>query len=446
MVEFLPSSLPVLPNRPQQRASLQARPLLARPVGVVLAVMVGGALGLAATNLPAAHLPEASLRLAALLVGSLPLLLLAGLSTPPLWQVRSWLGESGPAAVARACRDLVPVLALGQLSAATSGIVMALSGTTRQDALAMAGVLAVSAAATVGLAGGAILLALRVVASGGNAAWSAVSGGANFGPQATAPLLYAPGLGWVAGLVPAAVLSAVWSARPALLTADVLVAADIGALFVAKWLLQQAEVQLTPAATRALQQTADAHALPFAVAQVVPAPPAWLGAGSSWVALVYARWHAAPWLGPLALAIGLGLGLPAAPQPWALALLLAVAAAWSPLRALTHTDDVEDQTAQWLGAAPRQLARERQMLAARLAPGSLLLTAVWLVVDVSPLVLVAVVAGALGGWWLCGRPARRWLPTATLGLILGLLALQPLVARPTASAATSAAFAPESPQ
>ena len=429
---------------PAARLALQARPLLARPAGMAVAVVLGLALGLAAVNLPAAHLPEASLRLAALLVAALPLLLLADLSTPPLWQVRSWMGESGPAAVAQACRDLVPSLVMGQVAAVVAGAVLAGGGGSRGDALILAGVLAVSAAATVGLAGGAILLALRVVAAGGNAAWSAVSGGANFGPQATAPLLYAPGLGWVAGLVPAAVLSAVWSARPALLTADVLVAVDLVVLFLAKWLLRQAEMQLAPAATRALQQTADAHALPFAVAQVVPESPAWLGARSSWVALVYARWHAAPWLGPLVLAAALGLGLPAVPNPWALAVLLVFAAAWSPLRALTHAEEVEDQTAQWLGAAPRQLAHERQMLATRLAPGSLLLTGVWLVVDVSPAVWLAIVLGSLTGWWLCGSgPSRRWLPTAALGLTLAMLAIQPLLTGPVGP--VSSLSAPVSP-
>jgi hypothetical protein len=408
---------------------------------MAIAVALGLALGLAAVNLPAAHLPEASLRLAALLVAALPLLLLADLSTPPLWQVRSWLGESGPAAVAQACRDLVPTLVMGQVAALVAGAVLAGGGGSRGDALVLAGVLAVSAAATVGLAGGAILLALRVVAAGGNAAWSAVSGGANFGPQATAPLLYAPGLGWVAGLVPAAVLSAIWSARPALLTADVLVALDLVVLFLAKWLVRQAEIHLESAATRALQQTADAHALPFAVAQVVPESPAWLGAQSSWVALVYARWHAAPWLGPVGLAVALGLGLPATPNPWALAVLLGVAAAWSPLRALTHAEEVEDLTAQWLGAAPSQLAQERQMLATRLAPGSLLLAGVWLVVDAPLAVYLSIVLGSLGGWWLCGsRLSVRWLPTAAMGLTLAVLALQPLLATPLPADGTPSAL------
>lgn len=389
------SALPALPDR----AALAGWP------GLCLALAAGLVVGWGAAGISPDKLPDASLRLAAVLTLPLPIVLLQWLTTPALFSVRAWLGESGPAALRHGLHETARLGLWAAVAAIAAGAAALGGGLDAAQALRLTTVLATSGCAVLAATAAALLLALRVVASGGNAAWTAVSGGANFGPQETAPLLYAPGFGWIAGLVPAAVLSAVWAARPELLSPAAQLAVLGGAvvllLRLPAWGLQQVDA----VASRALHVAAAAHALPFAVAQLAPPVPGWLGADRSFVALVFGRWNGAPWLPPLGLAAALGLALGADTPGWLVAALAAAAGSWSPLRSLQLQGLQEDDAASWLGATAGQLTAERRSLAQRLAIGALPVLGL----------------GAVGGQWLAAAAGT------VLGAAFGiaLVALRP---------------------
>lgn len=417
------------PAPPQTAAALPPPAGLAGAAGLVLALAAGAATGWGAAGLSVERLPDASLRIAAVVTLPLPVLLLGWLTTPQLFGVRAWLGETGPSALAHARTEVLRLAVWCLLGAAACLGAANLGGLPLASASQLAAALAMSTCSVLGATTAAVLLALRVVASGGNAAWSAVSGGANFGPQETAPLLYAPGLGWIAGLVPVAVWSAVWAAQPALLTFGVQAAAVIAAAVLLWRLLDWGAREVEPVASRALQVAAAAHALPFAVAQVTPPPPAGVGAEGSFVALVFARWHGALWWTPPGLALALALAVGPQTPAWLVAGMAAAAAAWSPLRSTQLLGLEEDACAQWLGASPATLRQERRALALRLAAGALALpllgwpTGQWLAAAAGTL-LGAVVGVVLVGW----RPVR-WASQLALLLAFAAAAVAPAAAR-----------------
>ena len=97
------------PAPPQTAAALPPPAGLAGAAGLVLALAAGAATGWGAAGLPVERLPDASLRIAAVVTLPLPVLLLGWLTTPQLFGVRAWLGETGPSALASCGRGDGPV-------------------------------------------------------------------------------------------------------------------------------------------------------------------------------------------------------------------------------------------------------------------------------------------------------------------------------------------------
>ena len=369
--------------------------------------------------------PDVALRLAALAALPLPLGLLRLLTTPPHAAARRFLGEPAPALLARSLR--AALLWIAEALMVPVGMLVAAQFTPdcAEDLQRGAALVAMSVLLAAGLGTAGLLLALRTVARGPSALWANLTGGGAFGPAQAAPLLYAPAFALVAALLPSALLSAVWGAKAALLTPQVLVVSVLAALLFALWAARREVHAVRPLLQEALLAVEEAHATPFAQSQQLPEPPGWLMPGAPEPALrllarAWLRDRPGSWL-TTALLVGLALVLARRPaQPMALACAAAAIALYSTVRAVVAEQEPAHLAAQWLGATGLRLHRAILRLGVGLAVPALALlalavvTGAWLAVPVGALAGVALGALALllPPWWL--PRLRKRLPVLAL--------------------------------
>jgi len=407
----------MLPLRLTRAAAPVTHALLAlAALGVGLAL--GRVLALEAPRLR----PDVALRLAALAALPLPLGLLRLLTTPPHAAARRFLGEPAPELLARSLRTALLWLLEGLLIPLGMLAACRLWPDASEDLLRGAALTALALLLAAGLGTAALLLALRTVARGPSGLWSSLTGGGAFGPAAAAPLLYAPAFALVAALVPPALLSAVWGAKAALLTPQVLLLSLLGAAVLAFVLALKEIEQARPHLQEALLAVEEAHAMPFAQSDQLPEPPRWLmpGQPNALLHLLARSWmrdRPGSWLTTALLTL-LAVVLVRRPaEPLALALVAASIAAYSFVRVLALERDPVHAAAFWLGAPPPDLQRAVLRLGLGLSLPALSLLALGLLTGS----LLAVLLGCLAGLAI-GLGCLR-LPTPRLRSALPLLCL-----------------------
>lgn len=369
---------------------------------------------------------DIAFRLAALAALALPALQLQMLTTPKNGATRRWLGEASSQQVRSALVDSAKIL-LATL-AGPLGLALALSAGGSSAHLAV-----LVASGQVGAWAGsaaALLVALGMVGGERRQAFELLSGGGVFGPAEAAPLLYAPALGLLMGLVPAALLSAWLGARPAQdpWPASVLILAVTGVLGV--MLLRRAWTATVSGLHAGLRAVELAHATPFAQGQLLPELPPWL----DWPPVQNAveRWHLLGWsrqhpASHVAVALLVGLAAVAARDDLALLNWLGVGLGigWYAAARTGELADSEVAAAgDWMGAAGRSGPTVARRLALQLGGQALLTFGLSTVASPFWAPLAGSLVGIGLGWALAGRwrgTAARWWPR--LGPALTVLSL-----------------------
>ena len=420
-------------------------PQLGRPVPALLvwlwtvtALVFGLAFGYALIRAPIALRPDRALLLGAAAAFPLPIALLTLLIAPPHAQVRRMLGEPATS-IARHAVSGATALLEASLPVPLGMLAALLVSPEGSDDLLRGGCVVGTAVAGGGLTAiGLLLASTRHIAGGVSAAWKGMTGGGAFGPAETAPLLYAPALGFVIGLIPAALMVAVWAARPALLS-PVAAAAVFGfvALVAAGFVMEQFR-RLLPVAHAAQLVVEEALATPFAPSEHLAEPPRWMAAsggdpGLHFVARAWVRRFPASLLALVGL-VAVAAAVSHAPVPMAVAVLVGLAVGlYASARVLDLERHVPQVTATVSWLAPRASASPdaERRLSARLALPALALV-------IYPALhgswLPTLVAGACGvaiGWLVLGVPALRrsvpWASGALLALALLAAAVGPTI-------------------
>ncbi len=420
LIHTLPSPKPL----PRQLSGAPS-PLVLAVIALsstVLGVLLAPSLG----ELTAVHAADVAFRLAALAAIALPVALLQMLTTPRHGATRRWLGEAATAQVRRALVDSVKIL-LATLGGPLGLALMLPHGDRGQTHLALL-VATGQLGAWFGSAA-ALLLALGMVGGERRQAFELLSGGGVFGPAEAAPLLYAPALGLLLGLVPAAVLSAWLGARPAAdpqLAAWLALVVTLAAGAVCLLRAWQATLAGIHAGLRAVEL---AHATPFAQGQLLPPLPPWLDwpvvkrSFERWLLLGWSRTHPAS---HIAVVLLVGLGAVAARDELGLVNWLGVGLGigwYAAARTAEIADSELFSTAMWLGAPATNMQALRRL--ATQVGGQALLT-VGLVTVATPFWAPAFgsMLGISMGWAIVGRwhgPAARWWPR--LGPALAIVSL-----------------------
>ncbi len=369
---------------------------------------------------------DIAFRLAALAALALPALQLQMLTTPKNGATRRWLGEASSQQVHAALADSAKVL-LATL-AGPLAMAAALSGSGESPHLAV-----LVACGQVGAWAGsaaALLVALGMVGGERRQAFELLSGGGVFGPAEAAPLLYAPALGLLLGLVPAALLSAWLGARPAQdpWAASALIFAITAVLGGA--LVRRAWAHTVTGLHAGLRAVELAHATPFAQGQLLPELPPWL----DWPPVQDAveRWHLLGWsrqhpASHVAVALLVGLAAVAARDDLALVNWLGVGLGigwYASARTGELADSEVASAGAWLGAAGRDDLAVARRLALQLGGQALLTIGLSTVASPFWAPLAGSLVGIGLGWALAGRwhgPAARWWPR--LGPALTVLCL-----------------------
>ena len=211
---------------------------------------------------------------------------------------------------------------------------------------------------------------MATIAAGTQGAWRAAAG-VGFGPPEVAPLLYAPALAFLAGLIPAALLTALWNAAPQVLSAERAWAATAIVLVGSALSARRRCARLAPQVHRALLVIEQAHATPFALAEEAPQPPRWLAAqetsvqflGRAWVR----RYPASLFVSVLiALAATLAVGPKTAPESVVILCFAATLYAGTRGLGLLLAGPELSAAAAWLGGRSDTLRAAERSLALRL--------------------------------------------------------------------------------
>jgi len=363
-------------------SSALVRPLprgLVPVLGVLALGFAFGAMRLLA-NAESAVRPDLALKLTFVAALPLPLGLLGLLTTPPHAGVRRMLGESAPAQLDRSLRSVGLWLGLALLvpaGVAAMGYGHTATSEASHDFARASAVMASGLLLTAGLGVAGLLAALDVVGRGGNAVWSAVSGGGAFGPAQAAPLLYAPALALIAALVPPALFCAVWGAKASLASLDLGLGLVVFSAVAAGLAARRQVRAVRPRLQDALLATEEAHAVRFAESRHLPEPPAWLRwspapAHARFLARSWVRQAPAVWLGPVVL-VGLAWLLAPRPAPWPVLLLGATLAGRSGARVLELERGATVAALSWLGTSAPAVTKSLRMLAFALTWPALLL-------------------------------------------------------------------------
>lgn len=424
------------------RAQPTAQRRLARPIpaGALLATAAvaitwGLLAGLALAATSAGARADRALSLAALAAFPAPLWLLSLLSTPPHAPCRRMLGEDARSVLAgsvRAGLSIIGISLLAPLAVAAAGLWQPAAAEDLQRGAAL---IACGAIGSGLWALAALAAALDRIASGLQESWRALAGGGVFGPAETAPLLYAPAFAFVVALLPAALMAALWGAKSELLPPSTAVAIALVALVAAGLAARRSLRQLRARVQAALLIVEQAHATPFALAEVHPQVPGWLasgggrldlptGASYTFIARSWVRRFPASAVATLSLAALAALVLRGQSGQLAVAAACLAICAYSVTRAvdLHRIDETVSGAARWLGASRLQQRRSMQRLALSLGVPSV---ACLLIGAASGAWLAAgcgLAAGATAGWSLL-RWARRPTLTVWTGRLLLVLAL-----------------------
>lgn len=364
---------------------------------------------------------DAALRWAALVSLPIPPLLLALMTTPRGRETRSWLGLPASAELHRG------VLGGFGVFAALAGCSAMVAASPQAD-LAAAGWLAFAAQCSVFAATVSVITAALKRMALGAPVPEALTGGGAFGPAAAAPLLYAPALGWLLGMLPVAVAAAAWGGR-GLPHAMPSLAWVVPILAATAWLAKLTLRAATPWAYAGLRAVAEAHAVRFAESRLLPAVPTWLAlwAGNNpavrWQLLAIWRQRPAGVVGSLAAAALAGMAAPAA--AWAAGIVGAAVALPAGFFAAQLAEHQAEACAFWLGARPSALGGGRSRAAFALAVGPAAVAAVAALLGGGAAWAVAAggAAGALAGaGWAARRPVR-WRARAGATAAAALLAV-----------------------
>lgn len=351
--------------RAHRRPFAAAWPAVGLGAVATVAALVGVGGGSALRQLPIEHASDFALRLAAVCALPLPLVVLALVTTPRHQETRLWLGESAEAIVAQGVRAALQVLLASLAAPLALAVVVADARVELRTAVWMVAVAQCGAWLAAVLA---VVAALRSMAAGRGLP-EALAGGGAFGPAEAAPLLYAPALGLVAGVVPVAVWAAYWGAR----TGEVLVpplwlalALPVVARVLALRAVRQADRELYSGLRAALQ----AHATRFAQALVLPPIAGWLapaaarGPVGAWLALAFGRHFA---LAPVVTVTAVAVAALAEVQSGVAAAALAAAVALAAGQRAVAVDELTaTAAARWLGAPAHEVRSARAGLAATL--------------------------------------------------------------------------------
>jgi len=316
-----------------------------------------------------------------------PLRLLGLLATPKNAALRRGLGESCASILATAGRD-----AMAAAMAYAGGVALGAAGAV--GVLGGGGLTLWLAAAVVvgGVVGSyfagvfTMMLALRQIAGGAGGPWEQRAGGGAFGPAATAPLLYAPAVGFSGGLVVPALGVAVCNAR--MVDGVVPEGAAIGLLaavviapIIAGVLAGQSAAALD--ARRAVLIIEQAHQLAFSRSEHLGETPAFLHATSpaADVRLLATAWHRrfpASAAATFGLSVVAALLLGEAAPGWIVAIVAAAVVLYSAGRATDlHTAEPDVRgAARFVGSAD-PLGAERHLAFGLAIPALALIALGW---------------------------------------------------------------------
>lgn len=415
-------------------------PSLVRPLPWLMVgglALVAGLLGLAKgwafLDAPVTMRPDLTLKLAALAGMPLPLLLLGALTTPRWAATRRMLGErSGPMldqTLQAARRWELAALAL-PLGLALSAFRDAQWGNS--DAFRAGMLVATTQLLAAATAKHLLLASLRAVAQGLRPAWGMLTGGGVFGPAQTAPLLYAPAVALIAALVPTGLAVAVWSVKSAWFSVEVGLGLLVVLPTVARMAAERERKRVRSHLHAAWLAVEEAHALPFATAELLPEPPAWLQVRPADPVSVHLarcwwrRWPGSAWA--TAGLVLLSVGVPAGDvSGLAAGLLAATVALYGAVRAVSVEREPGLQAARWMGATDGALRRGLVRLSLGLSLPSVVLAVLGIVLERPLEVLGGSAAGvAVGVALVAGLPAgraREGTPVLALVLWAGALAL-----------------------
>ncbi len=281
-----------------------------------------------------------------------------------------------------------------------------------------------------------LLSALEQIAAGLPPSWRSVSGGGAFGPVETAPLLYAPAFALVAGLVPVGLLTAVWGAKPELLSPIIASAAAVLVIAVGSVLATRQVTRTRRFAQRAQLVIEQAHATRFAMDECLPKAPGWLRlaalSGSGRVSRAAFDLFSAAWIrrfpasavATAALTMVALLCVEPTDGPLIIGLVALAISLYSSTRAdrLSVAEPKLDAAARWLGASEHVLRAGRTRLGAGLCLPAVVLIAIAVDTDAWLAVLAGALIGAITGLTLVGqlRPggAVSWLGRSALVVAL----------------------------
>lgn len=376
---------------------------LTRATWLGLPALAAGALaglGLAATEV--GMRPDRALVLTGLLAVPAPLLVLLWLPSPPNAPLRRALGETVERRLRATVRLLLRALLASLGLPLGIGMVALLRPEQAADLerFALCALLGSAGALLGGVATTA--WALTAIGAARTDRFEKLAGGGVYGPALIAPLLYAPAIGYAAGMMPVGLLVATWAGLPEPPGWQLLARGVTPVLAVYAWLALRGLRSLQPHAATAWLRMEEALATPFAYDRSRPEPPSWLagpGALGQLLGRAWVRRHPLPAAAPLVTALGLALLLPRDSGDFAFAVIGvgvgALAATRGAAQALREPEVAA--AARFCGADPGALRSAEARLGDGLALPALLaaLGLGW----VGPVVAgpVGVLAGALFG-------------------------------------------------
>lgn len=355
--------------------SIQPREWLA---WLVATLLLGAAIGVnLAGTFPSARFDRA-LILGGLAALAVPLRSLAALNPPVRGPLRRSLGETAASIIGSAATECLRLAGLTALATTVGAVAAVGLSAGASGAAANAGIPPVFAAlfSCLAMASASVtaiwltLGALEAMAGGLNPAWSNMTGGGAFGPAETAPLLYAPPVGYALGLVPAAIGSAAINALAGRESGGLTVVIGLGAALVVMLVVVVLGCRRTLArrhiwARRAVLVLEQAHQMAFTRSEHIGSTPSWLLVAGNTPAqrLLADVWHRrfpASGIATVALCVAASLGMRGSTSPVAALVAAFAITVYSGARAfdLGAAEPQALPTLRFLGAADVERAQK----------------------------------------------------------------------------------------
>lgn len=353
------------------------------------ALLAGALAGLGLLATPASMRADRALVLTGLLAVPAPLLVLLWLPSPPGAPLRRALGETTAARLAATRRLLLRGL-LAMLGLPFGAGLVALwrpEAAADLQRFALCTLLGgaggwLGATATCGWA-------LASIGASRTDRFEKLAGGGVYGPALVAPMIYAPAVGYVLGMMPVGLLVAVWGGLKEPPSWSVLAQGATPALAAFAWLAHRSLAGLEPHVGRAWLRMEEALATPFAYDRSRPEPPSWLVGSAALPRMLGRAWvrrHPLPIAAPVVQALLLGALLPAGSGSAAFALVGVAVGVVAATRgaSLTAHEPALAAAAALAGATSGTFAAAQQRLDAGLT---------------APALLGAAVLAWQGSWW-----------------------------------------------